>query len=377
MKHSLAILLCLVSPVASPLVFAQEGYLLQGQISGLNKHPAYAYLALVNKDATQLIDSAAVVKGSFTFAGKIDEPNIYSLSVQNMPGSVLLVLENTTITLKAEASALSKARISGSSLTDERTAYQLTYVSPALEQMAENNTLARAWLLQGDSLQAAAYEKKNKYLRLRQNVYAEGYLKAHPESFQSLSLLDSLWKVVGYENTDRYLQAMPLSLQNHSIAKRIRIEKQAQMQLDEATKKGALAPDFTQPDTSSAPVSLSSLRGKFVLVDFWASWCVPCREDHPELVKVYEKYRAAGFEIISVSLDKEKQKWRQAIDKDRLPWIHVSDLKGAKNQAAAVYGVKFIPIKYLLDPEGRIITQVFSAASLEWKLQKLVAKPNE
>jgi peroxiredoxin len=370
-------MLCLVNLFASPFLFAQERYLIQAEIAGAKKEHTYAYLALVKKDTNELIDSVEVVKGKFTFTGKVAEPNVYSIRVENLPGTVLLVLENTTITLKAEATAMSNARISGSVLTDERTAYQEKHVTPAREEMAKNDKLASAFLLKGDSLQAIAYEQKNKYIRLRQNVIAEQYLKAHPQSFQSLALLDTLWRIVGYQNTEGYLQALPLFLQKHSIAKRIRAEKQAQIKLEEATSIGVVAPVFTQPDTSNTLVSLNSFRGKHVLVDFWASWCGPCREEHPELVKLYEKYRADGFEIVSVSLDEEKEKWLQAIQKDQLPWTHVSDLKGSKNQAAALYGVKAIPNRYLLDREGKIIAKVYGAWGLEGQLKKLFPKPNK
>lgn len=135
--------------------------------------------------------------------------------------------------------------------------------------------------------------------------------------------------------------------------------------------EGAVAPDFTQPTPDDQTKSLSSLRGKIVLVDFWASWCGPCRKDNPAVVKLYETYKDKGFDILGVSLDRDKERWLQAIAQDGLVWNHVSDLKGWQNAVAQKYGVSSIPHTVLVDREGRIIARGLRGPALEEKLKEL------
>ena len=146
-------------------------------------------------------------------------------------------------------------------------------------------------------------------------------------------------------------------------------------QLIAENKKNAIGspmPDFTQTDTSGKPVSLSSFRGKFVLIDFWASWCGPCRKENPNVVSLYEKYHAEGFEIFGVSLDKTRAAWIKAIADDRLPWMQVSDLGYWKSAPAVLYGVTSIPFTLLIDRDGKIIAKKLRGEDLEQKLAELM-----
>ncbi len=134
---------------------------------------------------------------------------------------------------------------------------------------------------------------------------------------------------------------------------------------------GAEAPDFTQKTPEGEPMSLSDLRGKVVLLDFWASWCGPCRRENPHVVKLYEKYQDKGFDILGVSLDRTKERWVDAIAKDKLTWHHVSDLKGWKNAVAGSYSVRSIPHTLLLDKDGKILARNLRGAQLDAKLKEI------
>ena len=134
---------------------------------------------------------------------------------------------------------------------------------------------------------------------------------------------------------------------------------------------GAEAPDFTMNTPEDQPLSLKDLRGKVLLIDFWASWCGPCRRENPNVVKAYNKYHEKGFDVLGVSLDKDKKRWLDAIEKDGLIWHHVSDLKGWANAAAQLYGVRSIPHTVLLDKDGKIIARNLRGAALEQKLAEI------
>ena len=146
--------------------------------------------------------------------------------------------------------------------------------------------------------------------------------------------------------------------------------KQAQ-----ALQMGGLAPDFTQKTPQGEALSLSDLRGQVVLLDFWASWCGPCRRENPHVKKLYERYKDEGFTVLGVSLDKNRDRWLAAIEQDGLEWHHVSDLRGWSNTVARQYGVRSIPHTFLLDREGKIIGAKLRGASLEKKLEELFGTP--
>jgi len=143
------------------------------------------------------------------------------------------------------------------------------------------------------------------------------------------------------------------------------------IQLAGAFLPGAVAPDFAQITPEGDSLSLSDLRGKVVLVDFWASWCGPCRRENPHVKKIYDKYKDKGFDILGVSLDRKKESWERAIEQDGLPWHHISDLKGWKNSVALMYNVSSIPHTILLDQEGRIVASKLRGPQLEQELEKI------
>jgi peroxiredoxin len=207
---------------------------------------------------------------------------------------------------------------------------------------------------------------------MNEAVYAS-FVRKHPNSSVAL------FAVKQYAGWDiDAAKVEPLFNMLPASAKALPSAKALKDRIDIARKTGIgnYAMDFTQNDTLGKPVSLSSFKGKYVLVDFWASWCGPCRRENPNVVKVFNKYKDRNFTILSVSLDRPdaKDKWLAAIHKDNLTWTHVSDLKYWDNAVAKQYGIRAIPQNLLLDPQGKIIAKNLRGEDLDAKLTDVFDK---
>lgn len=194
------------------------------------------------------------------------------------------------------------------------------------------------------------------------------YATANPNSYFSVVALSEAAgtnrKVLSIEPVyDALSEALKSSDQGKELAARIAAARNIVM--------GAAAPVFTQNDINGQPVSLKDRKGKYLLVEFWASWCGPCRAENPNLLQQYTQYKDKGFDILGVSLDDDKTKWAKAIEMDGMPWTQVSDLKGWNNEIGRLYGVRAVPASILLNPEGKIIGINLRGESLNKKLEEL------
>jgi thiol-disulfide isomerase/thioredoxin len=204
-------------------------------------------------------------------------------------------------------------------------------------------------------------------------MYLDNLLGKFPEgsSAQQMAMAGVMMglqkqKSAGYiEYAQRFVQTF--GEKSPKAAAEIKAELERAMRL----MTGAVAPDFAQATPEGKELKLSDLRGKYILIDFWASWCGPCRRENPNVVRMYEQYKDKGFDILSVSLDNSRERWLQAIEQDKLSWKHVSDLKGWENTVAQMYEVQGIPKTFLIDPQGKIIATDLRGPSLEAKLAEL------
>ncbi len=346
----------------------KEAYTVKVQLAGA---PEKIYLETRKEGSFVKLDSTMVQDGVAVLNGAVTAPSVYYIGLANTDKKIMFFLENAEIVVTGNADSLKSVAISGSATHDEYKVLQAKLDSlqkTGMEMYQRYQTLMQEGkTATADSLMPLI----DQYFESIDQTQKD-YIVAHPASAVSPYLLSRIFYSMEAEELDGFLQKFDPKLANDNAI----IMLTERVQKLKAVAVGMTAPDFTMNDQDENPIKLSDVYAKnqYTLVDFWASWCGPCRRENPNVVAVFNSYKDKGFGVFGVSLDNSKEKWVEAIQNDQLTWPHVSDLKGWKNEAAGMYAVNSIPANLLLDQSGKIIARNLREEKLREKIAELLDK---
>ena len=350
-KNIIAIALIL----ASPFVHAQS-LNLQGKLTNVKDT---ATVSLIDGVSNKELVSGKSIAGNFSLQTQLEFPNLLVLSIDGITQKIPVFVGNENVLIEGDVQNVAALNITGSVSHDVYKVYMnalnpkmMPYITNMQAASIEKNTAKK------DSLNSAAATQSKEIIATFNTMSKAN--AGSPVTTLMLLQFSNIFPEIKENLASIYNDLAPSAKKGpfaEFIDKTIASSTFGQI--------GSALPDFTQNDVNGKPFTLSSLKGKYVLVDFWASWCGPCRAENPNIVKAFNKFKSKKFTVLGVSLDQDKPKWLEAIKKDGLAWSHVSDLKYWNNAVAAQFGIQSIPASFLIDPAGKIIARDLRGADLD------------
>jgi peroxiredoxin len=354
------------------LIFAsctsrKDQFQITGSVNGVDT--GVIFLQQYDSDKWVDIDSSLLDKGEFSFKGKIDLPEMWHIAMKGNQVLVPVFVENSKIEVQIFPDSLEKSTIKGSASHD----IYLHFLALNEPINFKTNEVYKEWKKAKEARDTLGMERNDSISRsldaeLKQQLQV--FAKTNNKTVVSPYLvMRNSWQFELPE-LEEIVNEMDSSL-NRSLYLQV---LQKRVEILKRVSVGRLAPDFEMNDTTGKAVRLSSLKGKILLVYFWASWCGPCRAENPKIVKTFRDFGSKGFDVLGCSFDHDRAKWTRAIRDDQLVWNNVSDLEGWGNSAGKLYGVSSIPANVLLDKDQKIIGRNLLGQDLVRKLEEVLGR---
>lgn len=363
--------------LAGILFSCNNGYKISGKIKGIADGTKVFLEKQDSLKGVVAVDTVKIKDGEFTFEGEIKEPEIHNVRVENTQGGFIVVLENGTIKANINKDSITRAKISGTFNNDELQKYNNEMAKIQKKMMsfqAKNMTVIQEAQQKNDTV--VLNKLKKEYSKFGEEFKAsnEIFIEKSPNTFLSVLLIEGMFTELepNIQKIEKFYNGLSDEVKQTKPGKRIK-QKIGKFKSVEVGQK---APDFSGPTPEGKTISLKESLGKVTIIDFWASWCAPCRQENPNVVALYNEFHSKGLNIIGVSLDREggSAQWKEAIAKDKLAWNHISNLKFWEDPIAKQYNVQSIPSTFILDKNGIIVAKNLSGAELKAKISELLAK---
>ncbi|MFT3796116.1 redoxin domain-containing protein [Flavobacterium sp.] len=376
--------LLLVSAVAVLVSCNKAGdneYVITGTIKGIADGKLVILEGQDSLGVMKPIDTAKVEKEKFTFKGSSKEPAMHLIGIEAL-GKVPLILENGDIEITVDKDSLQKSKVKGTYNNDELTSYVDADFKMYKKFESDHKVQITQAQQKQDMIMLQELQKQYMEVATAQN---EKYIGGHPKSFIAALLIQRMFTIPDADlaKIKKYYEALDPEIKNTKPGKEIKkrlaeIEQaKAAQPTAEATPTGNAvgdqAPEFSAKTPDGKTMSLKQALGKVTIVDFWASWCGPCRKENPNVVALYNELHSKGLNIIGVSLDKDAKAWKEAIGADKLTWNHVSNLMYWNEPIAKTYGIEAVPATFILDANGKIVAKNLTGAALKAKVSELLA----
>jgi peroxiredoxin len=368
MKKRLLSIAILASLMACNQKEDKGTFTVHGSLKNIENQKIFVEQLFFSDKNPEVLDTAEIKDGKFTIAAKASEEGLYRLRFEKQEMGYIFINDKSTIDFKADVKDIT---LQGPDFnTPANKAFKSFIIGVDAKQKGLTSLSTEIDSLKTNKKNDSAVQAKTLQLNTDIAGFKNYIVKAIDTETDPVVAMFALGYTRGIEPSElkTVIPNLAKRFPKHAgVAGIIAQYNQMMAKKDEPTAPkaspqpagkiavGFTAPDFTMADTEGKQVSLSSFKGKYVLLDFWASWCGPCRGENPNVVANYNKYKSKNFTVLGVSLDEDKAAWLAAIKKDNLTWTHVSDLKGWSNAVAKVYGVESIPFNALLDPSGKII----------------------
>jgi len=376
------LLLSAVSILISCNKAGENEYIVTGTIKGIADGKSVT-LEVQDETTGQLkpIDTVKIEKGKFTFKGSAKEPEMHLIQVEAVKGKVPFILENGDIEMEINKDSVNITKVSGTYNNDELTAYKengMKIQKKMMKFQQDNMAKMNAAQQKQDTIVMNSLRKEYGKFQEEFAKQSDDYVNTHPKAFISALIIEGMFNQMApdADKIKKYYNALDKSVKDTKHGKSIKTK------LDQLTKPvaaavpaveiGTQAPDFSAPTPNGKAVSLKESLGKVTVVDFWASWCKPCRQENPNMVALYKEFHAKGLNIVGVSLDNDAAKWKEAIATDKLTWTQISNLKEMQDPIAQAYSINAIPSTFILDASGKVIAKNLRGAELKAKIKELL-----